>query len=77
MLAIQVGGWFYLQRAMGWAKQLGMQMIIDLHGAPGSQNGHDNSGFSGAINWQNSNNIQRTIDVLVYLAKVDLIAGVY
>ena len=30
-----VGGWKYLMRAMGWAKELGLKMIIDLHGAPG------------------------------------------
>lgn len=41
------GGWPYLERALGWASELGLKCIIDLHGAPGAQNGNDNSGFSG------------------------------
>jgi hypothetical protein len=33
------GGWKYLLRALTWAKKYNMQTIIDLHGAPGVQNG--------------------------------------
>lgn len=29
---------------MGWAKKYGLKVVIDLHGAPASQNGFDNSG---------------------------------
>lgn len=29
------GGWYYLERALGWCKQLGLKAVIDLHGAPG------------------------------------------
>ncbi|CAN0026476.1 unnamed protein product, partial [Choristocarpus tenellus] len=29
-----------------WAKEAGLYVIIDLHGAPGSQNGLDNSGLT-------------------------------
>lgn len=29
----------YLQQAVGWAQSNGLKVIIDLHGAPGSQNG--------------------------------------
>lgn len=29
----------YLQKAVGWARNHGLKVIIDLHGAPGSQNG--------------------------------------
>lgn len=29
---------------IGWARQVGVKVLIDLHGAPGSQNGFDNSG---------------------------------
>ena len=29
----------YLQRAVTWAGNYGLKLIIDLHGAPGSQNG--------------------------------------
>lgn len=29
----------YLQKAIGWAGTYGLKVIVDLHGAPGSQNG--------------------------------------
>ncbi|GLB35841.1 putative glycosyl hydrolase 5 (cellulase A) family protein [Lyophyllum shimeji] len=34
----------YLQKAVKWAAKYGIKVIVDLHGAPGSQNGFDNSG---------------------------------
>ncbi|QDS71125.1 hypothetical protein FKW77_009783 [Venturia effusa] len=34
----------YLDAAIDWSRQLGLKVIVDLHGAPGSQNGFDNSG---------------------------------
>jgi len=34
----------YLDKAISWASTYGLKVIIDLHGAPGSQNGFDNSG---------------------------------
>ena len=30
----------YLLKAIGWAAKYNLKVIIDLHGAPGSQNGH-------------------------------------
>jgi glucan 1,3-beta-glucosidase len=41
----------YLDRAIGWARKYNVKVILDLHGAPGSQNGFDNSGQRGAANW--------------------------
>ncbi|KAI7707576.1 hypothetical protein KC353_g11563 [Hortaea werneckii] len=41
------GQYPYLIRAVNWASELGMRVLIDLHGAPGSQNGQDNSGLIG------------------------------
>ena len=32
-----------------WAEELELKVILDLHGAPGSQNGFDNSGRMGPI----------------------------
>ena len=29
----------YLQKAVSWASKYGLKVIVDLHGAPGSQNG--------------------------------------
>lgn len=33
------GQLFYLESAVNWAANYGVKVIIDLHGAPGSQNG--------------------------------------
>ncbi len=41
----------YLDRAIGWAGNHGLKVLIDLHGAPGSQNGFDNSGRRGSELW--------------------------
>ena len=45
-----------------------MQVLIDLHGAPGSQNGFDNSGRRGSVNWLEGDNVERSKDVLEALA---------
>lgn len=34
----------YLDLAVGWARETGLKIVIDLHGAPKSQNGFDHSG---------------------------------
>ncbi|KAG6337057.1 hypothetical protein ID866_2010 [Astraeus odoratus] len=56
----------YLQNAVDWAGKYGLKVIVDLHGAPGSQNGYDNSGHRmSSPTWQsNQTNIQRTDDVI-------------
>ena len=53
-----------LDKALGWAAAHGLYVWIDLHGAPGSQNGFDNSGVKGPINWGSAATVQRTLDVL-------------
>ena len=40
---------FYLRRLVKWADEVGLKVLIDLHAAPGSQNGFDNSGRMGPI----------------------------
>ena len=40
---------YYLKRLVRWAEELELKVILDLHGAPGSQNGFDNSGRMGPI----------------------------
>ncbi|KAK6202527.1 putative glucan 1,3-beta-glucosidase I/II precursor [Scheffersomyces amazonensis] len=54
----------YLDRALGWAAQYGIKAWIDLHGAPGSQNGFDNSGLRDVLDWQTGDNVQVTLNVL-------------
>ncbi|VDB95629.1 unnamed protein product [Peniophora sp. CBMAI 1063] len=63
----------YLRKAIGWAKNHNLKVIIDLHGAPGSQNGYDNSGHrltdTTGPTWQTSqNNVDRTNAVLKKIA---------
>lgn len=65
------GAWPYLLQGLSWAQQYGIHVILDLHGAPGSQNGDDNSG-------QRTNNpqwalqaeyVQRTLDTIQFIVK--------
>ncbi|KAL3810227.1 hypothetical protein ACHAXA_010375 [Cyclostephanos tholiformis] len=59
------GGAEYIDMAIKWAAARGMTVSIDLHGAPGSQNGMDHSGRSPTVNWHlNSENIKLTVKVL-------------
>jgi glucan 1,3-beta-glucosidase len=64
------GAWPYLLRALSWAKKYSLHVILDLHGAPGSQNGYDNSGQrTGNPAWAwNAANVSRTLDVLRFIA---------
>ncbi|ORX37909.1 glycoside hydrolase superfamily [Kockovaella imperatae] len=61
-----VSGQFpYLIQAVNWAQELGLTVLIDLHGAPGSQNGQDNSGLIGPVLFAtNSSNIDRSLNVI-------------
>jgi Endoglucanase len=38
------GGWPYFKRLVEWCREAGIQVWPDIHTAPGSQNGFDNSG---------------------------------
>jgi glucan 1,3-beta-glucosidase len=51
----------FLERALGWAKNANMKVWIDCHGSPGSQNGFDNSGHAGLVDWQQSENLANSI----------------
>ncbi|CAD6577712.1 MAG: hypothetical protein CYPHOPRED_000306 [Cyphobasidiales sp. Tagirdzhanova-0007] len=65
-----VGAYPYITKAVQWAQKYGIKVIIDLHGAPGSQNGFDKQAVSslGSVGWQTSSvNIQRTRDALVQI----------
>ncbi|KAK3725864.1 hypothetical protein LTR37_000012 [Vermiconidia calcicola] len=54
------GAYEYLGKAIEWAGGSGMKVVIDLHGAPGSQNGFDNSGQRGTIGWTSGDTIAQT-----------------
>ena len=54
------GAYDVLGQAIGWAGDAGINVMIDLHGAPGSQNGFDNSGRKGNIEWGTGDTISQT-----------------
>ncbi|KAI9855839.1 MAG: exo-1,3-beta-glucanase [Vezdaea acicularis] len=54
----------YIDAAIDWARALGLKIWIDLHGAPGSQNGLDNSGRKGGIYWEEDQFVKLTLSVL-------------
>jgi len=63
------GQLYRLDDAVTWARGAGLKMLIDLHGVPGSQNGFDNSGRKGSIDWQQVDSSDSTTkDVIDYLA---------
>ena len=45
------GGIERLDRAFDWAEQHGLMVLVDLHCAPGCQNGFDNGGLKGVCDW--------------------------
>ncbi|KAJ7685071.1 glycoside hydrolase [Mycena polygramma] len=63
--------WSYIVRAINMAAAAGIGVLIDLHGAVGSQNGQPHSGISdGHIGlFNNATNIKKTLTVLSFLAE--------
>ncbi|CAE6521924.1 unnamed protein product [Rhizoctonia solani] len=63
--------WPYVMKALDWARKYNLFVILDVHGAPGSQNGYDNSGQRmGMPQWHtNPINVNRTLDVVAWLAQ--------
>lgn len=60
----------YLDWVMDMAKKYNMQVLIDLHGLQGSQNGQDHSGRIGKANWFRSSKYrQASIETLEKIAK--------
>jgi len=65
-----VGATDFLDFAFDQASQNGLKLVLDLHGAPGSQNGWDHSGRSGEIGWHKSpDNIKETVRILASFAQ--------
>lgn len=60
----------YLDRAFDWAEETGIRILIDLHTAPGGQNGYDNGGITGVCKWaKNPQEVKFELSVLDRLAK--------
>lgn len=59
-----------LDKAFNWAEKYGLQILIDLHTAPDSQNGFDNGGISGVCKWsQEPDEVEFELTVLERLAE--------
>lgn len=58
----------YIDSAISWARQTGLKVWIDLHGAPGSQNGFDNSGHNGTVGWGTGSTVSDTLSVIQQIA---------
>ena len=64
-----ISGAQHVDNAMQWARNQGLQVLLDLHGAPGSQNGMDHSGRSGALDWAQTQNVAETVGALEVIAR--------
>lgn len=59
-----------LDKAFSWAEKYGLQILVDLHTAPLSQNGFDNGGICGVCKWsQTPEEVEFVLNVLEKLAK--------
>lgn len=64
------GGIEVLDRAMDWAREFGLHMVLDLHAAPGCQNGFDNGGIKDVCEWHTRPEyLEHSLDVLERLAE--------
>ncbi|KAI0709645.1 glycoside hydrolase superfamily [Cerioporus squamosus] len=65
--------WNYVLLAFRWARKYGLRIFLELHTVPGSQNGFDDSGRLGTVNFLNGYmgiaNAQRTMDYIRYLVE--------
>ncbi|AQL01057.1 Glucan 13-beta-glucosidase [Zea mays] len=58
-----------LDLAFSWAQSYGLKCIIDLHAAPGSQNGMEHSASrDGSVAWPSPEYISQTLEVIDFLA---------
>jgi glucan 1,3-beta-glucosidase len=59
----------FIDKAMDDAHSAGLRVMLDLHTAPGSQNGFDNGGIDGVLTWHHDpKNIDVTVEVLAKIA---------
>lgn len=60
----------YIKLAMEWASRYDLKVLLDLHTAPGCQNGFDNGGVTGVIDWpKKQENIDLTVEILGKIAE--------
>lgn len=60
----------YVENALDWAEKYELKVLLDLHTAPGSQNGEMHSGKAGDIHWHlDSSNIDFTVELIGKIAE--------
>lgn len=60
----------YIKRAMKWANEVGLHVLLDLHTAPGCQNGFDNGGIQNVMEWHlDQKNINKTVERLEFIVR--------
>jgi glucan 1,3-beta-glucosidase len=63
------GGIEVLDRAMDWAEEFDLRVVLDLHAAPGCQNGFDNGGIKDVCEWHTREEyLAHSVEVLGRLA---------
>ena len=64
------GGLAIVDQVMQWAEEYGLAVILDLHAAPGCQNGFDNGGIMDVCDWHTRREyIDHALNVLAWLAE--------
>ncbi|MBN2540440.1 MAG: cellulase family glycosylhydrolase [Bacilli bacterium] len=51
----------YVENAFHWGSQHDIKILLDVHAAPGCQNGFDNGGLSGIVEWPIGDNVNQTL----------------
>ena len=65
-----VGGLSLVDQVFAWADECNLRVILDLHSAPGCQNGFDNGGILNVCEWHTKKEyIDHCLDVLERLAE--------
>ena len=80
MVRVPVGYWLWertegyiydpkiVDSVLDWCGEAGLDVVLSLHGAPGSQNGWDHSGRIGNVAWATPDNIQKTLRTIDHIA---------
>ncbi|MFI3189600.1 glucan 1,3-beta-glucosidase [Crenothrix sp. D3] len=65
-----VGGLDIVDKVFDWAEEFGLHVILDLHAAPGCQNGFDNGGIKDVCEWHTDPAyLEHSLSVLERLAE--------
>lgn len=61
------GGDHHLEQLFEWCEEYSIGVILDVHAAPGSQNGWDHSGRAGEIGWGQGETVKQTLEFVAAL----------